>query len=695
MRKTASCLVLASLFIVGAAGLSAGQTFKAGDLAPRYQEWLKLVSYILLPAERDVFLKLSADRERDIFIEAFWKQRDPTPETPQNEYKDEHIRRFEYANTQLNRGTPREGWMTDMGRMYIILGEPNSRERFDGTLGIHPCQVWYYFGDAAKGLPTYFGLVFFQRSGGGEYKLYNPVSDGPESLLVDTRKIDLSNPEQVYQKIKELAPTLAPVAVSIVPGQLPYRFSPSPQNNIILARIIESPRKDVNPSYATHFLNYKGVVSTEYLTNYVECDAAVALIRDPELGLDFLHFSISPRKMSIDYYQPQDQYYCSFKLNVSLRKGDEVVFQYSKDYPFYFPPNQLENIQGNGIAVQDYFPIAEGTYDLTILLQNPVGKEFSIYEKSVQVAGKDAPLEIAPPTLGYKLQDAASGGNAPFKAGGKQLLAEPKNTFGLDDDIAFVVQVSNIGRGEWDGAVLEGRVASSQAKDKAIQSFSIGLKEFPYSRMIGLPYAFRARDLVPDYYEMDLTLKSGDGETLGAITAPFILSTAETVPHPVTLVRTLPPANNFLYFLGLATQYEKIGVPERAEACFQKAHEMQPDYPEGIIGYADFLLRINKPEEAMRLVEKLEGNEKFRFNFYLLKGRAFMGRGDFGAAVESLLEGNKIYNSDTALLNALGFSYYRTGRKKEALGSLGASLRLNPEQPDIKDLVARIEKELK
>jgi tetratricopeptide (TPR) repeat protein len=70
-------------------------------------------------------------------------------------------------------------------------------------------------------------------------------------------------------------------------------------------------------------------------------------------------------------------------------------------------------------------------------------------------------------------------------------------------------------------------------------------------------------------------------------------------------------------------------------------------------------------------------------------------KGEYRPAIQSLLEGNKIYDSDTQLLNALGFCFYKTGQKKDALNALNASLRLNPEQPDIKELVARVEKELK
>ncbi|MBM3285566.1 MAG: GWxTD domain-containing protein, partial [Candidatus Aminicenantes bacterium] len=258
------------LLVASAPALPDVPRLKEKDLPPKYQEWLKLTNYIILQKEKEVFLQLTTDRDRDIFIESFWKQRDPTPGTPQNEFKEEHIKRFNYANSYFRRGTPREGWQTDMGRIHIILGPPASIERFDSVAGLYPAQVWYYYGDQTKGLPTYFAIVFFQRSGAGEFKLYNPTSDGPLSLIVDARGIDITDYRAQYEKIKELAPTLAGVAISMIPGQYPYNFQPSPQANILLADIFESPKKNISTSYATHFLDYKGIVSTEYLTNYVE-----------------------------------------------------------------------------------------------------------------------------------------------------------------------------------------------------------------------------------------------------------------------------------------------------------------------------------------------------------------------------------------------------------------------------------------
>ena len=278
------------------------------NLSPKYKEWLNFVSYIIAPIEKEILLKLATDRERDIFIEAFWRQRDPTEGTPLNEYKDEHMRRFQYANKYYGRGTSRPGWMTDMGRYYIILGPPNSIDRLDNTRDIWPTRIWYYFGDKKLGFPTYFALVFLKKGGVGEYKLYNPGSDGPMSLMISPEGLDYTDYSQQYEKIKELAPILARVSLTNIPGEIPFNYMPSLGTNILLSKIAEVPRKEVKTAYASHFLDYKGYVTTDYLTNFVECDAEINITRDPILGMNFVHFSMVPQRISIDYYEPKDQY---------------------------------------------------------------------------------------------------------------------------------------------------------------------------------------------------------------------------------------------------------------------------------------------------------------------------------------------------------------------------------------------------
>ncbi len=97
------------------------------ELSKPYKKWLdEDVSYIITDEERAAFKQLSNDEERDNFIEAFWQRRDPTPDTEENEFKEEHYRRIAYANEHFAAGVP--GWKTDRGRIYIVFGPADEVE---------------------------------------------------------------------------------------------------------------------------------------------------------------------------------------------------------------------------------------------------------------------------------------------------------------------------------------------------------------------------------------------------------------------------------------------------------------------------------------------------------------------------------------------------------------------------------------
>jgi GWxTD domain-containing protein len=97
------------------------------ELSKTYKKWLDQdVIYIISDEERKAFKQLTNDEERDQFIEAFWQRRDPTPDTEENEFKEEHYRRIEYANEHFAAGMP--GWKTDRGQMYIKFGPADEIE---------------------------------------------------------------------------------------------------------------------------------------------------------------------------------------------------------------------------------------------------------------------------------------------------------------------------------------------------------------------------------------------------------------------------------------------------------------------------------------------------------------------------------------------------------------------------------------
>ncbi|MCP2620300.1 tetratricopeptide repeat protein, partial [Candidatus Aminicenantes bacterium AC-334-K16] len=107
------------------------------------------------------------------------------------------------------------------------------------------------------------------------------------------------------------------------------------------------------------------------------------------------------------------------------------------------------------------------------------------------------------------------------------------------------------------------------------------------------------------------------------------------------------------------------------------------------------LNRTKRFDECLKIIERLKDKEKFQFQYHLLRGQALMGKGLYGEAINELEKGNKIYNSDTSLLNSLGYCYYQSGQLQRALEVLQASLKLNQKQKDIQSLINEIETKLK
>jgi len=126
------------------------------ELGKTYKKWLSEdVIWIITDEERSAFMQLSNDEERDNFIEAFWQRRDPTPDTIENEFKEEHYRRFAYANEHFPAGIP--GWKTDRGRIYIVFGPADEieshpsggsyqrpMEEGGGQTSTFPFETWRY-----------------------------------------------------------------------------------------------------------------------------------------------------------------------------------------------------------------------------------------------------------------------------------------------------------------------------------------------------------------------------------------------------------------------------------------------------------------------------------------------------------------------------------------------------------------------
>ncbi len=164
------------------------------ELETPYKKWLNEdVVYIITDEEKTAFKRLSTDDERQQFIEQFWLRRDPTPDTEENEFKEEHYRRIAYANEHYPSGIP--GWKTDRGRTYIVFGPPDEIESHPsggtyerpyeeggGTTSTYPFEQWRY--RYLDGIGNNIVIEFVDTTMSGEYHMTMDPSEKDALLYV-------------------------------------------------------------------------------------------------------------------------------------------------------------------------------------------------------------------------------------------------------------------------------------------------------------------------------------------------------------------------------------------------------------------------------------------------------------------------------------------------------------------------------
>jgi GWxTD domain-containing protein len=185
------------------------------ELDSQYKKWLNEdVVYIITPEEKNAFLHLSTNEEREQFIEQFWQRRNPDPDSPENTYKEEHYRRIAYANEHFASGIP--GWKSDRGRIYIMWGPPDEidshptggtyerpSDQGGGETSTYPFEDWRY--RYLEGMGNNVELEFVDPTSTGEYHLTMDASEKdallyvPGAGLTMAEEMGLSSKTQRFQ----------------------------------------------------------------------------------------------------------------------------------------------------------------------------------------------------------------------------------------------------------------------------------------------------------------------------------------------------------------------------------------------------------------------------------------------------------------------------------------------------------------
>ncbi len=379
---------------------------KKPELPAQYKKWLNQdVVYIITDEERKAFLDLTTDPERDKYMETFWAIRNPSRDPEHNPYKDEHYARIEYANSHFNHESSTPGWMTDMGRAYILFGPPTSRHPFVGYGQIYPMELWFYDNKTnSTALPSFFYLLFYISGDIGDYKFYRPFLDGPMKLV---RGSQFNSNRDVYKFLQPMGGDVAHAIMSLVPSEPvdTTNYQPDMSSDMLIARIENFANVPSNVSKLREMRSLHAKVDSYFLVNQDKPIEITSLVLADPTGKYWLDFGalIDDPKLG----QPDGS---QLKLSIGYRlttASGETVLENSEERAFTaFDEGAAGEKKFAPFQVADRIPIEPGTYKLAVEVTNRQAQQTYKGEADVTV-GATKQISFAGPLVTTSVERVA------------------------------------------------------------------------------------------------------------------------------------------------------------------------------------------------------------------------------------------------------------------------------------------------
>jgi GWxTD domain-containing protein len=507
------------------------------ELKGAYKTWLDQdVAYIISDEERKAFKTLSNDEERDAFIENFWLRRNPNPDSPENEFREEHYRRIAYANDRFAAGKP--GWKTDRGHIYIAFGEPDSKdshpsggayqrptEEGGGETSTFPFEIWHY--RYIEGVGENIDLEFVDTCQCGDYHF--TVDRSEKDALLHVPGAGLTQYEEMGQAKK--ADRFKGNLESLGNGPLASATQGKEFDRIELAAKVFAPPpvkfKDMENFISEHKLLSGPVFPFDVRTDFVKVTESTVLVpitlqiknRDITFvtkdGVSMGVVNVLGKVTTIMHKTVQ-----TFEDTVEVNEPAELL-QKSLDRPSIY---------------WKALPLLPGLYRLDIVIKDVNNPDhIGIYGKSLEVPTyHDEKLATSSLILADQMNEVSSReiGSGNFVIGNTFIrprvspnVATPVS-FKRGQQLNFWMQVYNLGIDEATKSnqatvtyQITDRAANTVVLEKQVESKDLGL----HSDQVTVEKTVSIAGLQPGKYKVTIKVNDGISKQEIAQSAPFVV----------------------------------------------------------------------------------------------------------------------------------------------------------------------------
>ena len=670
-----------ALVLSGASG-AAGQD--AFPLSAEHEQWLEQdVIYIISDREKDAFEKLQSEAEREAFIAAFWQRRDPEPLTPENEFRIEHYERIEYANTILARESSVPGWLTDRGRIYIQLGEPDERETFAAVPGLYPAELWFYLAQEEMLLPPLY-ILFFRQYYAGPFIQFNHVIHQPEELMpAQSFQTDNSRLE-AYEFLQEISPQLAHATITMradrgVAASLLQPDMEILQTQTLMSDINRAPYRRLDTGWVTGAEAGRGLVESDYLFNFVP-SAGIARVL-PSAGRDtwFVHYAIEiePQHVTLAREEDGNEYFTRFEVTgeVTTPAGD-VIHDFVVSPFLRLTESQLQEVGARPFTYRGTFPLIAGEFRFRVILKNDARTEYTVFEDDVTVPSGASQLS-RPWLLHTPPAPAVDTALRAWHTGDTRLLPNGRSVLAVGNPIRAVAAAPGL-------EAVTFRVTPWTADDPS-GTTEAPIREEEVAVRDGLAgWTASTESWESGRYVLSLHTAAADR----MIT--FDLNARRRTAVPWGLSDSFDDSAAGSLAAALGEQWLRAGDHDRARRRFEAALSENPNLGRVRLALGRFALDDGEARAAVRLLEPALAQAPEDPMLLRVLGDAHRESENHQRAAELYERSLPLQAPDPALLNALAWSLAAAGENQRAIPYLEQSLDLSPEQPDVRELLAAL-----
>jgi GWxTD domain-containing protein len=416
------------------------------ELETPYKKWLSEdVGYIITDEERQAFKHLNTDEEREQFIEQFWLRRDPTPDTVENEFKEEHYRRIAYANEHYASGIP--GWKADRGRIYITFGPPDEieshpsggsyqrpSEEGGGETSTYPFEQWRY--RYIDGIGNNIIIEFVDTTMSGEYRMTMDPSEKDALLYVPGAGLTLTEQMGMSSKTDRFNRTDG--------THLGTAFGGTPESMNEFSRLEQFAKLQKPP--AVKFKDLEAAINTRITYNVLPMKARV----------DFIRVTNSSILTNITLqFENKD---LQFQLKDSVQKAvvnilgrlttmsRRPINTFERTVTVDTPQQFLQEATGRSSIFQESIPLPPGMYRLNVVAKDITAGNMVNYEVAITVPHfDDEKLSNSSLILADQLETVPtkSIGTGQFVIGSSKVRPRLNDTFKRDEKLGLYMQVYN------------------------------------------------------------------------------------------------------------------------------------------------------------------------------------------------------------------------------------------------------------